>query len=84
MILVLNYLKIFPNVSSLSYNIRDINEEIASSSGVAAYFNIPPLDGNGIKQLRVNPSTGEVSDLDTFSTVAHEGYPGLCISMHIV
>ena len=66
----------FPNVSSLSYNIRDINEEIASSSGVAAYFNIPPLDGNGIKQLRVNPSTGEVSDLDTFSTVAHEGYPG--------
>ena len=66
----------FPSVSSLSYNIRDINEEIASSSGVAAYFNIPPLDGNGIKQLRVNPSTGEVSDLDTFSTVAHEGYPG--------
>lgn len=34
------------------------------------------MDGNGIKQLRVNPSTGEVSDLDTFSTVAHEGYPG--------
>lgn len=66
----------FPSVSSLSYNIRDINEEIASSSGVAAYFNIPPLDGNGIKQLRVNPSTGEVSDFDTFSTVAHEGYPG--------
>lgn len=66
----------FPSVSSLSYNIRDINEEIASSSGVAAYFNIPPLDGNGIKQLRVNPSTVEVSDLDTFSTVAHEGYPG--------
>ena len=32
----------FPSVKELKYNIKAINDEIASSSGVAAYFNIPP------------------------------------------
>ena len=31
----------FPQVSELSYEISDISEEIASTSGVTAYFNIP-------------------------------------------
>lgn len=66
----------FPEVQELNYNIVAINEEIASDTGVAAYFNIPPLDGTSAKQLRVNPNTGEVSSLSTYSTVAHEGFPG--------
>lgn len=66
----------FPEVSSLKYHIKDINEEIASDSGVAAYFNIPALDGDGIKQLRVNPSTGDINEITTYHTVAHEGFPG--------
>ncbi len=66
----------FPGVQELNYNIVAINEEIASDTGVAAYFNIPPLDGTSAKQLRVNPNTGEVSSLSTYSTVAHEGFPG--------
>lgn len=66
----------FPKVSSLKYHIKDINEEIASDSGVAAYFNIPALDGDGIKQLRVNPSTGDINEITTYHTVAHEGFPG--------
>lgn len=66
----------FPAVQALNYNIVAINEEIASDTGVAAYFNIPPLDGTSAKQLRVNPNTGEVSSLSTYSTVAHEGFPG--------
>lgn len=45
----------FPEVKNLKYNIKDINEEIASDSGVAAYFNIPSIDGDSVKQLRVNP-----------------------------
>ncbi|MEI3148106.1 MAG: hypothetical protein V8T10_09375 [Merdibacter sp.] len=36
----------FPQVEDLSYQIEDVNEEIASDSGVAAYFNIPSLDGD--------------------------------------
>lgn len=66
----------FPKVSHLEYNIMDINEEIASSSGIAAYFNIPALDGTSPKQLRVNPLTGEISSITTFFTVSHEGFPG--------
>lgn len=66
----------FPAVNQLDYDIFDINEEIASTSGVAAYFNIPPLDGSSVKQLRVNPLTGDVGTLSIYSTVAHEGFPG--------
>lgn len=66
----------FPTVNNLKYHIKDINEEIASDSGVAAYFNIPPLDGDGTKQLRVNPKSGDISDIQTYYTVAHEGFPG--------
>lgn len=66
----------YPEVSNLSYNIRDINEEISSDSGVAAYFNIPPMDGSGTQQMRVNPNLGDISSISTYYTVAHEGYPG--------
>ncbi len=67
---------LFPEVRELSYHIVAVNEEIASDTGVEAYFKIPPLDGTSPKQLRVNPNTGDVSSLSTYSTVAHEGFPG--------
>lgn len=66
----------FPEVNHLEYEIKDINEEIASDSGVAAYFNIPALDGKSAKQLRVNPKGNNTSSIDTYSTVSHEGFPG--------
>lgn len=66
----------FPAVGDLAYEIRDISPEIASSSGVAAYFNIPPLDGAAVRQLRVNPLGVDVGALSTYTTVAHEGFPG--------
>lgn len=66
----------FPPVSNLNYHIENINEELASNSGITAYFNIPTLDGDSVKQLRVNPISNDVSSIPTFSTVAHEGFPG--------
>lgn len=66
----------FPPVSNLNYHIKNMNEELASNSGVTAYFNIPTLDGDSVKQLRVNPTSNDVSSIPTFSTVAHEGFPG--------
>lgn len=66
----------FPAVSNLNYEISEINEEIASGSGVAAYFNIPPLDGGSVQQLRVNPLTSDLTSISTYATVAHEGFPG--------
>lgn len=66
----------FPTVKNLQYNIRDLSADIASSSGVAAYFNIPPIDHSGKKELRVNPNGADIKSLDTYQTVSHEGFPG--------
>lgn len=66
----------FPAVANLNYEIKEINEEIASDSGVAAYFNIPPIDGGSVQQLRVNPLGSDLASISTYSTVAHEGFPG--------
>ena len=67
----------FPSVGTLNYRIRPIGEDLASG-GVAAYFNIPALDGTTPKQIRVNmlEDALNVQQLETFSTVAHEGIPG--------
>ena len=66
----------FPKVDNLQYNIRDISKDIASDSGIAAYFNIPPIDHSGKKELRVNPNGADLKSLSTFQTVSHEGFPG--------
>lgn len=66
----------FPEVEAIRYEIRDIDPEIASSSGIAAYFNIPALDGSEVNQLRINPNLDGVASLPVYCTVAHEGLPG--------
>lgn len=66
----------FPAVNNLQYNIRDISKDIASDSGIAAYFNIPPIDHSGKKELRVNPNGADIRTLSTYQTVSHEGFPG--------
>ncbi|MCD7808972.1 MAG: DUF885 domain-containing protein [Erysipelotrichaceae bacterium] len=66
----------FPSVGTIDYDIEAINEEIASSSGVAAYFEIPALDASTNCQIRVNPKEEDISSISTFKTVAHEGFPG--------
>ncbi len=68
--------KDFPKVNNLEYHIEDINKELATDSGVAAYFNIPPIDGNSVKQLRVNPNMSDIKSISTYTTITHEGFPG--------
>lgn len=67
----------FPDVGTFDYAIEPIDKEIATG-GIAAYFNIPALDGTTPQQIRVNTTSTEVDvqSLSTFSTVAHEGFPG--------
>lgn len=66
----------FPEVNNLQYHIEDINKELATDSGVAAYFNIPPIDGDSVKQLRVNPNMSDITSISTYTTITHEGFPG--------
>jgi uncharacterized protein (DUF885 family) len=68
--------KDFPDVGEIDYNIVDINEEIASDSGVAAYFNVPQIDGTDTREMRVNPNNEGVDTLSLYNTVSHEGFPG--------
>ena len=67
----------FPDVGDIDYEIKPLDPELAVS-GVAAYFNIPAIDGTTKKQIRVNTNKDAlvIGSLDTFSTVAHEGLPG--------
>lgn len=66
----------FPKVGSLEYEIKDMEEDVASDNGVAAYFQIPEIDGDLKGQLRVNPNNNNMTAIDTYMTVAHEGMPG--------
>lgn len=66
----------FPTVESLEYEIKDMEEDVASDNGVAAYFQIPEIDGDLEGQLRVNPNNNNMKAIDTYMTVAHEGMPG--------
>ena len=66
-----------PEVKNLNYHIEDANaEEKLAEKNIAAYFLIPPLDGERLQQMRVEPSGKDIDSLDTFTTVSHEGFPG--------
>lgn len=66
-----------PEVKNLEYHIEDADpEERLDEKNVAAYFLIPPLDGDRIQQMRVEPTGSDVESLDTYITVSHEGFPG--------
>ena len=71
------YEKDFPAVSPIQYNIAPIGKDLASG-GIAAYFNIPAIDGTTPKQIRVNmlKDALDITTMETFSTLAHEGIPG--------
>ncbi len=66
-----------PEVSDLRYKIQPASpEEKLDEKNVAAYFIIPPVDGDHMQQMRVNPSNTEIGTIDTYMTVTHEGFPG--------
>ncbi len=70
------YKKDFPDVGKFNYNIEPLASDLATN-GIAAYFNIPAIDGTTPKEIRVNNTDKAAIDtISTFTTVAHEGIPG--------
>lgn len=67
----------FPDIGQVNYSIDPLAPALAVSS-VAAYFNLPALDGDEPLTIKVNTTNGysQMNSLDIFSTVAHEGFPG--------
>ena len=67
----------YPEIKDLQYDIKKADEEEKlEEKSVAAYFVVPPLDGSHKQQMRVNPANEDMSTVDTFMTVCHEGFPG--------
>lgn len=67
----------FPDVGEINYKVESIDPEIATD-GIAAYFVIPAVDSTTVRQIKVNTNDGarNAESIDTFTTVAHEGFPG--------
>ena len=67
----------YPEIKDLQYEIKKADEEEKlEEKSIAAYFVVPPLDGSHKQQMRVNPENEDMSSVDTFMTVTHEGFPG--------
>ncbi len=66
-----------PEVKNLEYNVEPADpEEKLDEKHVAAYFLVPPLDGDHKQQMRINPSNDDVGTIDSYITITHEGFPG--------
>lgn len=67
----------FPSVGKVDYTIEAIAPALAVET-IGAYFNVPSLDGGEPELIKVNTTStsSSISSLETFMTVAHEGFPG--------
>ena len=66
-----------PEVKNLKYEIQSADpEEKLEEKSIAAYFIIPPVDGDHLQRMRVAPSNTNIGSIDTYMTVTHEGFPG--------
>lgn len=71
----------FPTIDDVPYNIQALPEETANN-GVAAYYMTSPIDNTHPDVIRVNMTSGNVDDVSTFKTIAHEGIPGHMYQMN--
>lgn len=73
----------FPTINDVPYNIQALPEETANN-GIAAYYMTSPIDNTHPDVIRVNMTSGNVNDISTFKTIAHEGFPGHMYQMNYV
>lgn len=64
----------FPFLEDISYNIKYVPDSLEEFSSPAFYL-IPPVDTNSPNTIYINRS-GQTSNLELFTTLAHEGFPG--------
>lgn len=64
----------FPELSENAYTVKYVPDALASSLSPAFYLT-PPMDRYQENLIYINPSE-EYANMDLFTTLAHEGYPG--------
>lgn len=67
----------FPEIAEVNYEIQSLPEDMENGT-IAAYYNIPALDSTWPQTIFVNTMADslDIGSLDTFTTLAHEGFPG--------
>jgi len=65
-----------PLASSPAISFKDVDETVAKFAEYTAYYTLSPLDGLAKTEYITLNSFNLSSASDTFSTLAHEGYPG--------
>lgn len=64
----------FPEIQEVSYELKEIQSELADFASPAFYM-IPPVDAVETNTIYTNP-VSEMSGIELFSTLAHEAFPG--------
>lgn len=64
----------FPRIQSVTFELKEIQSELADFASPAFYM-IPPVDAVETNTIYTNPAS-EMSGIELFSTLAHEGFPG--------
>ncbi len=64
----------YPKIRDTNYIVSALPDELCVE-GILAYFMSPQYDNPDRKVIRVNPKN-KSGDIELFSTLAHEGYPG--------
>ena len=70
-----HYSESFPDLGELKYEISYLDASSASDS-VIAYYMLSPLDDLNQNVIRVNPNATNLSNIEKYTTIAHEGIPG--------
>lgn len=64
----------FPALSHVSYEVKRVDDSLKDFLSPAFYLT-PPADTNSPNSIYLNPAD-EMSGLELYSTLAHEGFPG--------
>ena len=65
----------YPDLGEVDYDVANADASSTSSSTVAYYWS-SPLDKLDQNIIRINPNNIGTDPIDTFATLAHEGFPG--------
>lgn len=68
------YQEDFPPLEHVSYDVKYVHKSLEKFSSPAFYLT-PPIDTNAPNTIYINQSS-QTSNLELFTTLAHEGFPG--------
>jgi uncharacterized protein (DUF885 family) len=65
----------YPDLGAVDYTVDELDPSTASDS-ILAYYMPCPVDDSNQNVIRTNPNTLSEDPVETYNTLAHEGFPG--------